>query len=159
MNKSRLFSTRNNLDVESREKIVSLLNQHLADAFDLYSQTKQGHWNVKGPNFIASCLISSPRKWRTTLIPSPSGRLSWAARHGAQPVSPPRLRDCRSTHPMRRLVRSTLKPWPRVTPHLPQLTGRPSTQPVNSATPTRRTGSPKFHGDWKSRSGSWKATC
>jgi starvation-inducible DNA-binding protein len=53
MNKSQLFSTRNNLDVESREKIVSLLNQHLADTFDLYSQTKQGHWNVKGPHFIA----------------------------------------------------------------------------------------------------------
>jgi starvation-inducible DNA-binding protein len=53
MNKSQLFSTRNNLDVESREKIVSLLNQHLADTFDLYSQTKQAHWNVKGPQFFA----------------------------------------------------------------------------------------------------------
>ena len=53
MNESRLFSTRNNLDVESREKIVSLLNQHLADTFDLYSQTKQAHWNAKDPHFIA----------------------------------------------------------------------------------------------------------
>lgn len=53
MNKSKLFSTRNNLDAESREKIVSLLNQRLADTFDLYSQTKQAHWNVKGPEFFA----------------------------------------------------------------------------------------------------------
>ena len=53
MNKSQLFSTRNNLDAESREKIVTLLNQHLADTFDLYSQTKQAHWNVKGPHFFA----------------------------------------------------------------------------------------------------------
>lgn len=53
MNKSQLFTTRNNLDAESREKIVTLLNQHLADTFDLYSQTKQAHWNVKGPHFIA----------------------------------------------------------------------------------------------------------
>jgi len=53
MNKSNLFSTRNNLDAESREKIVSLLNQHLADTFDLYSQTKQAHWNVKGPHFFS----------------------------------------------------------------------------------------------------------
>ena len=53
MNTSRLHSTRNDLNAESREKIVTLLNQHLADTFDLYSQTKQAHWNVKGPHFIA----------------------------------------------------------------------------------------------------------
>ena len=53
MNTSRLHSTRNDLNAESREKIVSLLNQHLADTFDLYSQTKQAHWNVKGPHFFA----------------------------------------------------------------------------------------------------------
>jgi starvation-inducible DNA-binding protein len=53
MNKSPLFSTRNNLDAGARDKIVSLLNQHLADTFDLYSQTKQAHWNVKGPQFFA----------------------------------------------------------------------------------------------------------
>lgn len=29
------------------------MNQSLADAADLRSQTKQAHWNVKGPNFIA----------------------------------------------------------------------------------------------------------
>ena len=33
--------------------MVSLLNQQLADTFDLYSQVKQAHWNVKGPQFIA----------------------------------------------------------------------------------------------------------
>jgi starvation-inducible DNA-binding protein len=53
MNNSRLHSTRNDLNAESREKIVSLLNQHLADTFDLYSQTKQAHWNIKGPQFFA----------------------------------------------------------------------------------------------------------
>ncbi len=53
MNTSRLHSTRNDLNVESRERIVTLLNQHLADTFDLYSQTKQAHWNVKGPHFFA----------------------------------------------------------------------------------------------------------
>jgi len=53
MNKSICFSTRNNLNADSREKIVSLLNQHLADTFDLYSQAKLAHWNVKGPQFFA----------------------------------------------------------------------------------------------------------
>ncbi len=45
------FFTRNDLSPEVREKMVGLLNQHLADLFDLYSQTKQAHWNVKGPQF------------------------------------------------------------------------------------------------------------
>ena len=47
------FPTRIDIGAESRTKAVSLLNQHLADAFDLMSQTKFAHWNVKGPNFIA----------------------------------------------------------------------------------------------------------
>ena len=33
--------------------MFDLLNARLADAIDLQSQTKQAHWNVKGPNFIA----------------------------------------------------------------------------------------------------------
>ena len=47
------FPTRNDISAEIRAKSVSLLNQHLADTFDLMSQTKFAHWNVKGPNFIA----------------------------------------------------------------------------------------------------------
>ena len=46
------LSTRHDLDVEVREKATALLNQHLADATDLYCQTKQGHWNVKGMQFF-----------------------------------------------------------------------------------------------------------
>jgi starvation-inducible DNA-binding protein len=37
---------------EVRKQMIILLNQHLADTSDLYSQTKQGHWNVKGPEFF-----------------------------------------------------------------------------------------------------------
>ena len=33
--------------------MVGLLNQQLADVFDLYSQTKQAHWNVKGAGFYS----------------------------------------------------------------------------------------------------------
>ena len=47
------FPTRNDIPADSRTKLVSLLNQQLADTFDLMSQTKFAHWNVKGPNFIA----------------------------------------------------------------------------------------------------------
>lgn len=48
-----MFATRNDLAREVRGKMISLLNQQLADTFDLYSQTKQAHWNVKGAQFIA----------------------------------------------------------------------------------------------------------
>ena len=52
MAKFKVFSTRLDLPVETCEKVIGLLNQHLADTFDLYSQTKQTHWNAKGPQFF-----------------------------------------------------------------------------------------------------------
>jgi starvation-inducible DNA-binding protein len=48
----RLFETRNDIPAEVRSEMVQLLNQQLADTFDLYSQTKQAHWNVKGKDFF-----------------------------------------------------------------------------------------------------------
>jgi starvation-inducible DNA-binding protein len=47
-----MHATRNDLPAGVREKIVAILNQHLADCTDLALQAKQAHWNVKGPNFI-----------------------------------------------------------------------------------------------------------
>ncbi len=47
-----LYETKNPLPAETRARSVDLLNRRLADAVDLQSQTKQAHWNVKGPNFI-----------------------------------------------------------------------------------------------------------
>ena len=46
-------TTRNNLPADTRAKIVELCNARLADLADLFTQTKQAHWNVKGPAFIA----------------------------------------------------------------------------------------------------------
>jgi starvation-inducible DNA-binding protein len=48
-----MFKTKNDLPDDTRAKVIDLLNARLADAIDLQSQTKQAHWNVKGPNFIA----------------------------------------------------------------------------------------------------------
>ena len=45
-NVSKMFATRNDLMREVRAEMISLLNQQLADTFDLYSQVKQAHWNV-----------------------------------------------------------------------------------------------------------------
>ncbi len=49
---AKTYKTSIDLDGETREQIIALLNQQLADTFDLYSQTKQAHWNVKGAQFF-----------------------------------------------------------------------------------------------------------
>jgi len=46
------WTTRNDLAETTRSRIVNLLNRRLADAVDLATQVKAGHWNVKGANFI-----------------------------------------------------------------------------------------------------------
>ena len=48
-----MFKTKNDLPEATRAKVAELLNARLADCTDLQTQTKQAHWNVKGPNFIA----------------------------------------------------------------------------------------------------------
>lgn len=53
MEKTKLMhSTSVRLADETRVQMIELLNQNLADIFDLYSQTKQAHWNIKGMNFM-----------------------------------------------------------------------------------------------------------
>lgn len=48
----KTYTTSIDLDSETRAQVIALLNQQLADTFDLYSQTKQAHWNVKGAQFF-----------------------------------------------------------------------------------------------------------
>jgi starvation-inducible DNA-binding protein len=47
-----MYKTQNSLPEEQRAKLVELLNRRLADCIDLMLQSKQAHWNVKGPQFI-----------------------------------------------------------------------------------------------------------
>jgi starvation-inducible DNA-binding protein len=47
----RSFTTSVDIPAERRAKVIKILNQHLADSFDLQSQVKQAHWNVKGSDF------------------------------------------------------------------------------------------------------------
>lgn len=51
MASTKSFKSRIDLSVKTREKIIKLLNQQLADISDLHSQTYQAHWNVKGAGF------------------------------------------------------------------------------------------------------------
>ena len=48
-----MYPTKNDLPAKKREGLSELLNLHLAVCLDVMLQTKQAHWNVKGPNFIA----------------------------------------------------------------------------------------------------------
>ncbi|WP_034342657.1 DNA starvation/stationary phase protection protein Dps [Deinococcus misasensis] len=50
---NRTFHTRLDLNSETRHAMTDRLNQLVADLFDLYSQVKQAHWNLKGMQFIA----------------------------------------------------------------------------------------------------------
>lgn len=49
--KSRLLASHIDLDEETREALVGLLNERLADTADLHSQVKQAHWSVRGSDF------------------------------------------------------------------------------------------------------------
>jgi starvation-inducible DNA-binding protein len=45
------------LSEESRRQVIELLDKSLADTFDLYSQVKQAHWNVRGTDFYQLHLL------------------------------------------------------------------------------------------------------
>jgi starvation-inducible DNA-binding protein len=46
------FATHIDVPEKDRHPLIELLNERLAETSDLYSQIKQAHWNVKGPNFF-----------------------------------------------------------------------------------------------------------
>jgi starvation-inducible DNA-binding protein len=49
----KTHSTRIDLTANAKSTSIDLLNARLADAIDLALLTKQAHWNLKGPRFIA----------------------------------------------------------------------------------------------------------
>ena len=74
-------ATRNDLKSNVKKSSIELLNARLADAIDLALITKQAHWNVKGPQFIA--IHEMPDGFRKDLdehvAQSPNAPCSWAA--------------------------------------------------------------------------------
>ncbi|MCS6774627.1 MAG: DNA starvation/stationary phase protection protein Dps, partial [Thermoflexales bacterium] len=48
-----IHTTRNDLSLDVRTRMIALLNQHLANLSDLYTQTKHAHWNVQGAQFYS----------------------------------------------------------------------------------------------------------
>lgn len=48
-----LRRTRHDLPSNARATVIGILNARLADSIDLALLTKQAHWNLRGPQFIA----------------------------------------------------------------------------------------------------------
>ena len=55
--KSGLHNTRIDLSAKTRSQVVDILNESLGKTFDLFSQVKQAHWNVKGHQFYQLHLL------------------------------------------------------------------------------------------------------
>jgi starvation-inducible DNA-binding protein len=53
MGAAAMYQTSIDLNAVLRSKVICELQARLADAVDLFTQIKQAHWNVKGPNFMA----------------------------------------------------------------------------------------------------------
>jgi len=49
----RTPATKNDLKSNAKQVSIGLLNARVADGIDLALLTKQAHWNLKGPQFIA----------------------------------------------------------------------------------------------------------
>lgn len=46
------FQTHIDIPADARQRLIGVLNQQLAETLDLYTQTKQAHWNIKGSDFF-----------------------------------------------------------------------------------------------------------
>jgi starvation-inducible DNA-binding protein len=55
--RTHMYTTRIDIPESLRAKTIELLNETLAASLDMWSQTKQAHWNVKGKNFYQVHLL------------------------------------------------------------------------------------------------------
>jgi hypothetical protein len=81
MSAARTFKTRIDLPADRRQKLIALLNQHLADTFDLYK-----HIGTSRARSSTSCMSYSttlPIRWKTKSMKSPREQRRSGARHWA----------------------------------------------------------------------------
>lgn len=89
--KMKTHKTRNDLPSNTKSTVIGLLNEALASMIDLALLTKQAHWNLKGPQFIAVHeLLDSFRKLidnHTDIIAERAVQLGGTALGSLQAVS------------------------------------------------------------------------
>ena len=95
-----MHSTRIDLSLDIRQRVIPLLQARLADTLDLKLAVKQAHWNVKGPDFIqlhelfdaiagrVDDLADSLAERITTLGGTALGRVQVVAQHTSLPAYP-----------------------------------------------------------------------
>ena len=142
--------------------MIALLNQQLADTTDLYSQTKQAHWNVKGIHFYPLHLLFDQLAEKrigeadelaeraTELGGYATGTMRMAAAGSRLPEIPTDI-DAGVDY-VRALVERYAHPRQ-------QHARRASTKPTRPATRTPPTSSPRSRGSWTRTSGSCRPIC
>src|SRR5712672_2629887 len=155
-----MHPTRNDLPARSRARLEKLLNQRLADALDLEAASKQAHWNVRGPNFIAlhelfdrlhdnvEEQVDSLAERITALGGTALGTVGAAARGSSLPIR-------RTSAPDRR----TSRRWPIAWPTSERRCAWPLPSRPNWTTPTARICSRRSRATPTSTSGSSRRTC
>ena len=146
-----MYTTSIDLPKAIRDQVVPLLQAHLADAVDLFTQVQQAHWNVKGPNFIAlhelfdkiAEIVEDYSDLLAERITALGARADGTARVSAN--------------------RSRIQEYPfdiaAGRDHVAAIVARRSTAPISSAMPTPRTSSRRSLARSTSSSGSSRRTC
>ena len=70
----KMHQTKNDLQSKTKTVEIELLNGRLADVIDLALLTKQAHWNLKGPRFIAIHEMLDPESPGGPVIGCPTAR-------------------------------------------------------------------------------------
>ena len=161
MPKQKTVTTHNDLDQATREQVIGLLNQQLADTFDLFSQTKQAHWNIKGPQFYQLHLLYD------TLAEGVEGYVDEIAER-ATALGGVALGTARMAAANTRLPEYPAGPTESLESvqclvdryaALAASTAWPSIRPTKPATPTPPTSLRSSRATWISGSGSSRRTC
>ena len=156
-----MFKTKNDLSEATRVKVVEQLNARLADCIDLQTQTKQAHWNVKGPNFIALHelfdQINEDVEDYVDDIAERAVQLGGVAEGTARMVA---KRSSLREYPANAVGgHSHVDALSAALGHSARRRGRPSTRPTSWATWTRPTCSPRSRAASTSGCGSSRRTC
>ena len=156
-----MFKTKNDLPEATRVKVIELLNARLADCKDLQTQTKQAHWNVKGPNFIGlhelfdkineevDEYVDEIAERAVQLGGVAEGTARVVAKRSTLPEYPLNIADGRSHV---EALSSALAAFGKGG-------ARPSMRPTTLATSTPPTCSPKYRAALTNGSGSSRRTC
>ena len=157
-----MYKTKNDLSEATRVKVIELLNARLADCKDLETQTKQAHWNVKGPHFIGLHLlfdnvyddvrnyVDEIAERAVQLGGIAEGTARVVAKRSSLPEYPLHAADGHS-HVDASIDGSR--------PRSASRRARRSTRPASWVTRTRPTCSPRYRGASTSGSGSSRRTC